>query len=150
MPSKQSSLFLWAFFQGNLGRSQKVTQELPHIFPGQVPNVYLLPEPYLFNAEAYGLPFKSACGCSKTWKVLFAVRNKEISMITRHIGNNLVAVELAVGADMFKIVSMYFPPSSNKNQLVRELEDALEKLRSHKVIIAGDANIRSSLWGPEL
>ncbi|GBN08388.1 hypothetical protein AVEN_84217-1 [Araneus ventricosus] len=46
-----SSLFSWRFFQGNLGRSQVATQELPNLCFPFVPDIYLLQEPYLVFKE---------------------------------------------------------------------------------------------------
>ncbi|GBN40508.1 hypothetical protein AVEN_275212-1 [Araneus ventricosus] len=70
-------------------------------------------------------------------------------MLVRHTSHHAVAVDLAVGNDCVTIVS-YFPPSLDQSRLVRELEGVLDLLQTRNILIAGDANVRSTLWGSDL
>ncbi|GBN84742.1 hypothetical protein AVEN_18303-1 [Araneus ventricosus] len=122
MPSGCSPVFEWKFFQGNLGRSQVGTQELPHLDLPFKPDVYLVQEPYLVNNSIYGLPLNWRTVVAKSGKVLLTVRNPSIALWIRHVTNHVVAVDLTMGGDSVTIVIFYFPPSLSQASLVQELE----------------------------
>ncbi|GBN08401.1 hypothetical protein AVEN_84228-1 [Araneus ventricosus] len=71
-------------------------------------------------------------------------------MLVRHLSDHIVAVDLAVGNACVTVVSFHFPTSLNQTRLVWELEGVLDLLQTRNILIAGDANVRSTLWGPEL
>ncbi|GBM10686.1 hypothetical protein AVEN_7955-1 [Araneus ventricosus] len=69
-------------------------------------------------------------------------------MLVRSITAHVVAVELSMGGDHITVVAFYFPPSLAQSCLVRELEGVCDSLSNRFLLLAGDANTRSTLWGP--
>ncbi|GBN07191.1 Retrovirus-related Pol polyprotein from type-1 retrotransposable element R1 [Araneus ventricosus] len=135
---------------GNLGRSQVGTQELPHLDLPFRPDIYLVQEPYLVNGSIYGLPLSWRTVVATSGKVLLAVRNPNIALWVRRITDHVVAVDLTVGGDSVTVVTFYFPPSLSQTRLVRELEEVVALCPPPQLLLAGDANARSLLWGPDL
>ncbi|GBM11529.1 Retrovirus-related Pol polyprotein from type-1 retrotransposable element R1 [Araneus ventricosus] len=105
---------------GNLGRSQVGTQELPHLDLPFRPDVYLVQEPYLVNNSIYGLPLNWRTVVATSGKVLVTVRNPSIAMWIL------------------------------KACLVQELEAVVALCPPQQLFLAGDANARSLLWGPDI
>ncbi|GBM82383.1 Retrovirus-related Pol polyprotein from type-1 retrotransposable element R1 [Araneus ventricosus] len=139
------------FFQGNLGSSQVGTQELPNLSfgtAGQFPDVYIIQEPYVPKGKAFGLPIKWRTVISHTNKVLISLRNPGIELLVRITTDHVVAVDLGLGKDTLTLVAFYFPPSIDQSILVRELAGVFDSLQSRYIILAGDANVRSPIWGP--
>ncbi|GBN08387.1 Retrovirus-related Pol polyprotein from type-1 retrotransposable element R1 [Araneus ventricosus] len=83
-------------------------------------------------------------------KALISIRNPEIHILIRHERENVVALDAMVGSDSITVVCFYFPPSLPQERMVRELHGVLKLLSSDCVLVAGDANVRSSLWGPDV
>ncbi|GBL97219.1 Retrovirus-related Pol polyprotein from type-1 retrotransposable element R1 [Araneus ventricosus] len=150
MPSGCSPVFEWKFFQGNLGRSQVGTQELPHLVLPFRPDVYLVQDPYLVSNSIYGLPLNWRTVVAKSGKVLVTVRNPSIALWIRHVTTHVVAVDLTMGGDSVTLVTFYFPPSQSQARLVQELEEVVALCPPQQLLLAGDANARSLLWGPDI
>ncbi|GBN70533.1 hypothetical protein AVEN_186876-1 [Araneus ventricosus] len=148
MPSRPPNFFAWLFFQGNLGRSQAGTQELPNLTFGRYPDVYIVQEPYIPKGKSFGLPLKWRTAKSHTGTVLISVRHPAIAMLVRTITDHVVAVDLSRSGDQITVVAFYFPPSIAQSCLVRELEGVCDSLGATFLLLAGDANVRNSLWGP--
>ncbi|GBM30151.1 hypothetical protein AVEN_134200-1 [Araneus ventricosus] len=53
-----------------------------------------------------------------------------------------------MGGDHITVVAFYFPPSIAQSCLIRELEGVCDSFGTQFLLLAGDANTRSSLWGP--
>ncbi|GBM36527.1 hypothetical protein AVEN_46005-1 [Araneus ventricosus] len=102
-----------------MGRSQAGTQELPNLTFGRYPDVYIVQEPYIPKGKSFGLPLKWRTVTSHTGKVLISVRHSAIAILVRTITDHVVAVELSMGGDHITFL-----------------------------LLAGDANTSSSLWGP--
>ncbi|GBN38148.1 hypothetical protein AVEN_15036-1 [Araneus ventricosus] len=135
----------------NLGRSQVGTQELPNLSfstAGQFPDIYIIQEPYVPKGKAFGLPLKWRTVISHTSKVLVSLRNPGIELLVRNTTDHVVAVDLGLDQDKLTLVAFYFPPSVDQSILVRELAGVFDSLQSRFIILAGDANVRSLLWGP--
>ncbi|GBO40264.1 hypothetical protein AVEN_213952-1, partial [Araneus ventricosus] len=135
---------------GNLGRSQVATQELPNLCFTAIPDVYLLQKPYIVKGDTFGLRLGWRTIMAKSAKVLVTVRNPTINILIRHVGEHVVALDLMAGRDRLTVVNFYFPPSLPQTRLVNELKGVLDSISSSNILIAGDANVRSSLWGPEI
>ncbi|GBL99542.1 hypothetical protein AVEN_227452-1 [Araneus ventricosus] len=151
MPSGAPFLCCWRFFQGNLGRSQVGTQELPNLSfgsAGQFPDVYIIQEPYVPKGKAFGLLRKWRTVVSRTSKVLVSLRHPGMEILVRSTTDHVVAVDLGLGGDRITLVAFYFPPSQDQSLMVRELAGVYDSLRSQFVLLAGEANVRSLLWGP--
>ncbi|GBO05059.1 hypothetical protein AVEN_113143-1 [Araneus ventricosus] len=114
------------------------------------PDVYLLQEPYLAKGSPFGLRLGWRVVVAHSGKALLAVRNPGIRMFVRHVGEHVVAADLLIGPDHITAISFYFPPFQPHPRLVRELETVLASISTPHILIAGDANVHSSLWGPEV
>ncbi|GBL89941.1 Retrovirus-related Pol polyprotein from type-1 retrotransposable element R1 [Araneus ventricosus] len=57
---------------------------------------------------------------------------------------------MAMGENSVTIVTFYFPPSFPQSRLVQELEEVVALCPPQQLILAGDANVKSPLWGPDL
>ncbi|GBN95460.1 hypothetical protein AVEN_29590-1 [Araneus ventricosus] len=77
-------------------------------------------------------------------------RNPGIELLVRSTTDHVVAVDLGLGRDQFTLVAFYFPPSIDQSTLVRELAGVFDSLQSRSILLAGDANVRSPLWGPTI
>ncbi|GBO41488.1 Putative protein in type-1 retrotransposable element R1DM [Araneus ventricosus] len=135
---------------GNLGRSLAGTQELPNLSFGRFPDVYLVQEPFVPKKTSFGLPLKWKTIFSHSRKVLLSVRNPAINLLVKCITEHVVAADLSVAGDHITVVAFYFPPSLPQAVLVRELDEVCSLLQDRYILLAGDANTRSPLWGPEV
>ncbi|GBN70715.1 hypothetical protein AVEN_30267-1 [Araneus ventricosus] len=82
--------------------------------------------------------------------LMISIRNPDIHLLIRHEGEHVIALEAMVGSDSITVVCFYFPPSLPQARMVRELQGVLDFITSNNVLVAGDANVRSSLWGPDV
>ncbi|GBL97207.1 hypothetical protein AVEN_84918-1 [Araneus ventricosus] len=114
------------------------------------PDIYLLQEPYLAKGTTFGLRLGWRVVLARSGKALLAVRNPGIKMFVRHVGDHVVAADLLVGNDHITAISFYVPPSQPHLRLVRELEAVIHSISSPNILLAGDANVHSNLWGPEV
>ncbi|GBM39984.1 Retrovirus-related Pol polyprotein from type-1 retrotransposable element R1 [Araneus ventricosus] len=87
---------------------------------------------------------------ARSGKALVSIRNPLINLLIRHEGEHVIALDAMVGSDSITVVCFYFPPSQPQARMVRELQGVLDLLSSPNFIIAGDANVRSSFWGPDI
>ncbi|GBL97235.1 Retrovirus-related Pol polyprotein from type-1 retrotransposable element R1 [Araneus ventricosus] len=137
-------------FCGYLGRSLAGTQELPNLSFGHYPDVYIVQEPYDPKKNSFGLPLKWKTIISHSGKVLLSVRNPAITLLVKSITEHVVAAELSAAGDHITVVAFYFPPSLPQSDLVRELDGVCSLLQDRFILLAGDVNTRSPLWGPEV
>ncbi|GBM45665.1 Retrovirus-related Pol polyprotein from type-1 retrotransposable element R1 [Araneus ventricosus] len=131
MPLSVSPLFSWWFFQGNLGRSQVATQELPHLCFPFVPDIYLLQEPYLAQGNPFGLRLGWRTVMAKSGKALISIRNPDIHLLIRHEGEHVIALEAMVGSDSITVVCFYFPPSLPQARMGGPMVDLILARRLH-------------------
>ncbi|XP_055924515.1 uncharacterized protein LOC129956608 [Argiope bruennichi] len=144
----KSNNFVWTLFQGNIGHSYKATKELPNLFSNNIPDIYCIQEPYIYAGSTF-LPTKWRTIFHPEGRVLISIRNPNIAAVIKHINKHFVCIEVSKGLETFSIISFYFPPSSNKNNLFRELNELIDAIRPKQLFLVGDGNIQSELWGPD-
>ncbi|GBO31256.1 hypothetical protein AVEN_77449-1 [Araneus ventricosus] len=150
MSSTTNTSVVLGVFQANLGRSRLATKELPNLISNGTPDVYLIQEHYSYKGEMKGLPLSWKVLVADGGKVLVAIRNKNINVIARHIGKEIVVADLLCGTTTLTVISFYIPPSQNKIQAISHLEEVIENLNITSFILGGDINMRSLLWGPDI
>ncbi|GBM39773.1 Putative protein in type-1 retrotransposable element R1DM [Araneus ventricosus] len=153
MSSTPSSTVVWKFFQANLGRSKIATKELKELKSNQndpSPDIYLIQEPYTYKGKVVGLPLSWKILSAENAKVLVAVRNNNINIIARHVSSEIVIADLFDSNGQITVASIYFPPSKDKTRAISDLEASIKDLDTSKLVLCGDINMRSILWGPDI
>ncbi|KAF8782027.1 hypothetical protein HNY73_012362 [Argiope bruennichi] len=133
---------------GNIDRSYKATKELPNLFSNNIPEIYCIQEPYI-HAGCTFLPTKWRTIFHPEGSVLVSIRNPNIAAVIRHINKHFVCVDVSKGLDTFSIISFYFPPFSNKNNMFQNLNELTDTIQPNQWFLFGDGNIQSELWVPD-
>ncbi|GBN38144.1 Putative protein in type-1 retrotransposable element R1DM [Araneus ventricosus] len=139
--------------KANLGRSKIATKELKELKSSQndpSPDIYLIQEPYTYKGKVVGLPLSWKILSAENAKVLVAVRNNNINIIARHVSREIVIADLFDCNGQITVDSIYFPPSKDKTRAISDLEASIKDLDTSKLVLGGDINMRSILWGPDI
>ncbi|GBN29313.1 hypothetical protein AVEN_71907-1 [Araneus ventricosus] len=139
----------WRFLQANLGRSRPATGEIPTFRTGPH-DIYLLQEPYTVYGSLAGTKLGWRAIHAQGGKAAILVSNQALDVIELVKTVNIVGVQISDRTLSVAVFSIYFPPSSNKTELVAQLSATLTGLRSSSVLIGGDINMRHQLWGPRV
>ncbi|GBM79760.1 hypothetical protein AVEN_229687-1 [Araneus ventricosus] len=65
-------------------------------------------------------------------------------------GENTVIVKIPNEDKPLTLISSYFSPAANLEEMIKELEEALSKLQDENVIIGADMNAHCVRWDTEL
>ncbi|GBN68193.1 hypothetical protein AVEN_116065-1 [Araneus ventricosus] len=139
----------WRFLQANLGRSRPATSEIP-TFRNGPHDVILLQEPYTVNGSLAATRLGWRAIHAQGGKSAILVSNPAIDVVELVKTVNIVGAQISDRTLSVAGFSIYFPPSSDKAELVAQLSATLEGINSSCVLIGGDIYMRHPLWGPEL
>ena len=143
--------------QLNMRRSTVVSGEVLQLASEKRLDVLLLQEPYVRKQNSshtfYGLGtgFRvAAVRSQKPWAAV-AICNPNIDMlfVSQLSTTHCVCVEVQAPNFSFYVVSCYFQYSDEIEKHLRHLEMVCHSLRGKRLLVAVDANARSSLWGPQ-
>jgi len=143
--------------QLNMRRSQVVSGEVRQLAFEKRLDVLLLQEPYVRrqgrNHIFYGLGSSmkvAAVRSQRPWAAV-AISNPNLDMlfISQLSNTHCVCVEVQAPGFSFYVVSCYFQYSDEIEKHLRHLETVCHSLRGKRLLVALDANARSSLWGPQ-
>ncbi|XP_026830320.1 uncharacterized protein LOC113563197 [Ooceraea biroi] len=138
-------------------RSAVVTGEVRQLVAEKRLDVLLLQEPYVrkqsHSHTFYGLgtgmriaavrshhPWAAVATCNPNWDMLFVSQ-----LSTTHCA----CAEVRAPGFSFHVASCYFQYSDEIEMHLRHLETVFHSLRGKRILVAVDANARSSLWGPQ-
>ncbi|GBN66975.1 hypothetical protein AVEN_62849-1 [Araneus ventricosus] len=139
----------WRFLQANLGRSRPATSEIPTFRTGPH-DVILLQEPYTVDGSLTGTKLGWRAVYAQGGKTAILVSNPALDVVELVKTVNIVGVQVSDRTLSVAVFSIYFPPSSDKAELVAQLSATLEGIKSSCILIGGDINMRHPLWGPEV
>ncbi|GBM50182.1 hypothetical protein AVEN_50075-1 [Araneus ventricosus] len=139
--------FGWRCLQANLARSRPATGELRKLRSGLY-DIYLIQEPYTVDGKLAGFPMSWRVIHTLGGKSAILVSNTALDVVELVKTTNITAVQISDRTRSVTVISIYFPPSSDKNELVASLSATLDILKSSCVLIGGDINMRHPLWGP--
>ncbi|KAH9368137.1 hypothetical protein HPB48_018830 [Haemaphysalis longicornis] len=74
---------------------------------------------------------------------------KNLSMLPAFIAQNLVSAKITKGNRGILITSCYCPPNGDINTDLSKIEEIIQRHRSVEVLIGGDFNARSQIWGSQ-
>lgn len=143
--------------QLNMRRSAAVSGEVRQLALEKRLDVLLLQEPYVRKQKSshifYGLGTGmrvAAVRSQRPWAAV-AVCNPRLEMlfVSQLSTTHCVCVEVQAPELSFYVVSCYFQHSDEIEEHLRHLETVCRSLRGKRLLIAADANARSSLWGPQ-
>ncbi|GBO13378.1 hypothetical protein AVEN_224433-1 [Araneus ventricosus] len=60
----------------------------------------------------------------------------------------LVAKEIELSGEKFPMISVYCSPSEELGENINEISTLLLSFSQEKIVILGDFNAKSSIWGP--
>ncbi|GBM64222.1 hypothetical protein AVEN_167252-1 [Araneus ventricosus] len=139
----------WRFLQANLGRSRPATGEIP-TFRSGLHDIILLQEPYTVDGSLAGPPMGWRVVHAQGGKTAILVSNPELDVVELVKTVNTAGTQISDRTLSVAVFSIYFPPSSDKSELVAQLSATLKGIKSSCVLIGGDINMRHPLWGPEV
>lgn len=143
--------------QLNMRRSIVVSGEVHQLASEKRLDVLLLQEPYVRKQNSshtfYGLGtgFRVAAVRSQRPWAAVAISNPNLGMlfVSQLSTTHCVCVEVQAPDFSFYVVSCYFQYSDEIEKHLRHLETVCHSLRGKRLLVAIDANARSSLWGPQ-
>lgn len=143
--------------QLNMRRSAVVTGEVRQLVADKRLDVLLLQEPYVRKQSQshtfYGLGINmriAAVRSQRPWAAV-AVCNPKLDLlfVSQLSTTHCVCVEVQAPGFSFYVASCYFQYSDEIEKHLGHLEKVLHSLRGKRLLVALDANARSSLWGPQ-
>lgn len=141
--------------QLNMRRSAVVTGEVRQLVAKKRLDVLLLQEPHVRKQGAghtfvgLGVGMRVAAVRSQRPWAAVAVCNPQFQMVfvSQLSTTHCACVEVQAPGLSYYVVSCYFQYSDDIEGHLRHLETVLRTLRGERIIVAVDANARSSLWG---
>ncbi|GBM57503.1 hypothetical protein AVEN_137936-1 [Araneus ventricosus] len=76
------------------------------------------------------------------------ISNPDIKVFPLKILKKLVAIEIELSGEKFLMISVYCPPSEELGDNINEISALLLCFSQEKIVILGDFNAKSSIWGP--
>lgn len=143
--------------QLNMRRSAVVSGEVRQLVAEKRLDVLLLQEPYVRKQDSshtfYGLGRQirvAAVRSQRPWAAV-AISNPNLDMlfVSQLSTTHCVCAEVQAPGFSFYVASCYFQYSDEIEEHLRHLEKVCHSLRGKRLVIAVDANARSSLWGPQ-
>lgn len=83
-------------------------------------------------------------------KTAILVRNNALDVVELVKSTFITAAQVSDRNLSVTVMTVYFPPSSDKEELVVRLSVTISKLKNSCVLVGGDINMRHRLWGPEV
>lgn len=109
-----------------------------------------LNEPYYYNEVITGFANITLIYEDNCPRSAIAVIGKDLKVNKIFVNRDIVIISVYKNMESFLFASVYSPPSSELEGYVNILDEILNKYSTKKVIIAGDFNAKSELWGPQL
>ncbi|GBN73933.1 hypothetical protein AVEN_22496-1 [Araneus ventricosus] len=110
----------WRLLQANLGRSTPATSEIPTFRTGPH-DVILLQEPYTVDGSLAGTKLGWRAAHAQGGKTAILVSNPALDVVELVKTVNIVGVQISDRTLSVAAFSIYFPPSSDKAELVAQL-----------------------------
>lgn len=138
--------------QINLAHSRAAADNLSRVATDLHPDVILIQEPYYTpNNHIVGCSMSDIVFSSDTRPLCaIIVKNKTLLPFPIKINRHRIIVNIEDKNEKITLICIYCSPSSNFTQLLFELNDDLHNLEYSNLIIGGDFNAKSSLWGKEI
>lgn len=135
--------------QHNIGRNQNTLTELFKNL--QATDILCIQEPYLYKGRLPGVP--------SSWRTLHAgegagtaiiIPNRDIICFPVLTSTDLCVARLTVANDSWLLLNFYWScrARSIRNYL-RKIKEVMVKYPSKYILLLGDTNARSPLWGGE-
>lgn len=137
--------------QINLAHSRAAADNLSRVVFELQPDIILIQEPYY-------TPHNHIVGCTMNDIIFSADKNPLCAIVVRNrrlmpfpikINRKQIIVNLDYKEEKITLISIYCPPSSNFTELLFELNNDLRKLQYSNLVIGGDFNAKSSIWGKQ-
>lgn len=143
--------------QLNMRRSTVVTGEVRQLIKEKRLDILLLQEPYSQKRDrghiVCGLGLGIQVAASKTncpWAAVVACNpGVTLLFVSQLSTSHCVCAEVQAPGLSFYVVSSYFQFCDEIEGHLRHLEMVFRSLRGQRLLVAVDANARSSLWGPQ-
>ncbi|GBM71864.1 hypothetical protein AVEN_229361-1 [Araneus ventricosus] len=78
----------------------------------------------------------------------FIIANGSLKVFPFLVERNIAALEIGFEDENFVIISVYFLPSKHIKEDLNELKKLLLQLCDRNILIMGDFNAKSRVWGP--
>lgn len=155
MQSKPTSLLYEEFscLQMNVNKQLAATALLEEKAKFVKTDILLIQEPYISQNNRYGLQrCRRVCSLSsKRATAVSAILSNKFEVCLLPESNSwLIALQVSLKGDLYQpviIINVYISPSSKMSQKLEGLEIIISKYSSFPLIITGDFNSRSTLFG---
>lgn len=134
--------------QANLARAFRASENL-NIYQGENSHqISVIQEPYLYQGKLIGFPLTHrVIAASGNAKVATVVHDSEIKLLPIKISQKLVATSVTWQHHDLLIVNCYAPPSEDIKDTITEIEELFAIHQFDKVLLLGDFNAKSTVWG---
>ena len=139
------------FVQLNAGRARSVTDELVAVMGKVRPTIVLLQEPYSMQGRILGFPLTCKIvldiGEIPRTAVVIPDRTVEVVRLTNLTTEFCTCVHVTSPEVDVYVVSVYFPHEGDITPHVDHLERIVRTLQGKPIVMGGDFNTESAMWG---
>ncbi|GBM99773.1 hypothetical protein AVEN_101023-1 [Araneus ventricosus] len=133
----------------NLNHCRRANVQLPQVFIRFNYDIVSVNNLYFWESKVTEFP----TGIRKYFHdykplAVFLISNPDIEVFPLKILKTLVAIEIKVSVEKFLMISVYCPPSEELGENINEIITLLLRFSQEKILIFGDFDAKSSIWGP--
>lgn len=137
-----------SLIQANLARSYKANENLGIFQQENANEITLIQEPYLLHNNLIGFPIKHRIfAASAGAKVATIIHDTNIEALPIRVRQTLIAVGITWRKQKMLIINCYAPPRDDINDTIQEIEEVLETASYKRIVVLGDFNAKSTVWG---
>lgn len=137
-----------SLIQANLARSYKANENLSLFQQENANEISLIQEPYLLHNNLIGFPIKHRIiAASAGAKVATIIHDTNIEALPIRVQQTFIAVGITWRKQKMLIINCYAPPREDINDTIQEIEEVLEAVSYERIVVVGDFNAKSTVWG---
>lgn len=132
----------------NLNHARAANDQLCHDLIGNNIDIAGVNEPYYTKNGIVGFP--SICDIfahDDNPRAAIIIHNSRIKVVPLAVNKDDIILSIHWNEVDFLVYCTYCPPSTPISDKITDLENVLVKYDNHKIIICGDFNAKSELWG---
>lgn len=137
-----------SLIQANLARAYKANENLCIFQQENANEISLIQEPYLLNNKLIGFPIKHRIFAAPAGaKVATVIHDTNVEALPIRVRQTLIAVGVTWRKQKMLIINCYAPPRDDINDTIQEIEEVLETTSYERIVVLGDFNAKSTVWG---